>query len=370
MRRSFAFALLTCLGLGLASLAVAGDLADEAWGEQLTVYAIPAPRPLAWTHPRRLAFTAIGNFVAFRHRERKHPIGHVFVRVQSASLGKDVWTGMTSRGATEDRDLILEDAYGLGVMTADMMGRLETKDELVKSLEDRARTGLIASMRFLVRPETTARLLEFLEGFRAQGQDDHYGGANRPRYGEGGGCSAFGVAFLQVAGLMQPAFDDWKVDVRIPEKNFGGPFTGLRATMRSVIWSGRRWATEDEPHVRLEMWEPTLMYRWVRRQHQQLGADLEGAWDTERYQDMRGLVCDRRDVATPQDSIWRQQPEDEPHPWGRQVSVRRDDYEGAPLTRAQLTKLRSDFLELLEEHGEDAQSWLKPYDYEAELAMP
>ena len=46
------------LALGLLALAAgavgAGPAAREAWPDQLTVYVIPAPRPIKWDSPRKL----------------------------------------------------------------------------------------------------------------------------------------------------------------------------------------------------------------------------------------------------------------------------------------------------------------------------
>jgi hypothetical protein len=271
------FAILTVLGLGAAS--ATAETIPQDWPDQLVVYAIPPPRPMKWGTPRRLALRALGNMIAFEHRDQPHPIGHVFVHVTSSSTGRDLMTGMTSRGPTEDRDLILKDEYGLGVLGADMMGRLENAEELQESIAARSKTGLIASMRFLISPEASARLIEFHDQFEAQGDHDHYGGANRPRFSEGGGCSAFGISFMELAGVMQPDFYSWQVEFRVPRNLYGGPLTGLRAPMSRIIWEGRRWATEDEPHVDSMFWDPGLMYEWIKDTYKAEQKAPTGQWE-------------------------------------------------------------------------------------------
>lgn len=308
--------------LALALLAPAGRA--EPAPDALSVYAIPAPNGMRWSHPRALALRTFANQLGWEHPLHKNSIGHVFVHLESPSLGREAMTGMTSRGPREDRDLILLDGYGLGVLGADMMGRLETPAELAAALADRSRTGLIARMRFLVRPEASARMFEFLDGFKARGLDDHYGGANRPRYGEGGGCSAFGLAFMELAGLMRPAYDAWKVEFRVPLTLYGGPLTGLRASIRRVLLEGRRWARPDEPHVASMFWDPTLMYRWIVDTYDAERRRPSGAWALETVAAMKGLFADARGVPVPAEPIWLEDPAGTPHPYGRQESVRRE----------------------------------------------
>lgn len=332
--------------LGLAVTAAAAETAPREWTDQLTVYAIPPPRPMKWGTPRRLALRALGNMVAFEHRDHPHSIGHVFVQVTSSALGREVMTGMTSRGPTEDKDLILKDEYGLGVLGADMMGRLETAEELQESIAARSKTGLIASMRFLIAPEAAARMVEFVDQFAARGDDDHYGGANRPRYGEGGGCSAFGISFMEMAGLMRPEFQQaWQVVFRVPEALYGGPLTGLRAPMSRIIWEGRRWAEEDEPHVDSMFWDPGLMYEWIKATYEAEQKAPSGQWATELEGEMRGLVVDSRDVPLPSEQAWLEDPPGAGNPYGRQESVRREA-PPEPMSADELERWRNELTRL------------------------
>lgn len=299
-------------------------LAAADWADQLTVYAIPATRRMRWSHPRALAIRTITNRAAFWHRDFKHSIGHVFVHLKSSSAGVDLMTGMTSRVRTEDQDLVLEDGYGLGVMGADMMGRLEDDADLRAELAAREETGLIASMKFRISPAASARLAQFLAEYRAQGLDDHYGGSNRPRYREGAGCSAFGVAFLDLAGLMRADFEDWRIRLRVPYRFYGGPLTGLRASVRALLLEGGRWAREDEPHVKLMLWDPTRMYNWIVATHRRESREPTGAWGLETAGMARVLVEDARATPVPAGPIWLEDPVGTEHPWGRQPSTRRE----------------------------------------------
>lgn len=312
-------------GLALLASPLRAETSPPAWGDQLTLYVIPAPRTVDWRRPRTLALSALGNQIAFEHRDHKHSIGHVFVHLTSSLAGRDVMTGMSNRVATEDRDLILEDGYGMGVLGADMMGELEDGADLAAEIEQRAASGLMASMRFLLSPEAAARMVQFLDEYRAQGLDDHYGGANRPRYREGGGCSAFAMAFLELGGLVLPEYQDWRVDFRVPLAFYGGPLTGLRASFRRILLEGSRWAREDEPHVDSMFWDPTRMFRWIDRTWKAEAKAPTGAYALEQRQELRGLVRDARGVAVPDEPIWLEDPPGQSNPYGRQISVRREE---------------------------------------------
>lgn len=325
---------LALAGFLLLSLATWGAVAGPPavptgdWPDQLLVYAIPAPRGIDWRSPRRLALHGLTNGVDLRHLRSKEAIGHVVVEVRSQATGRLERTGMTVRVRPEQLQLVALDRYGLGILGADMMGHLETPEELAPKLARRMRTGRMAYLRVLLAPATSARLLAFLDQYRARGLDDHYGGANRPRFGEGGGCSAFGVAFLELAGVMEPEYQSWRVDFLVPASLYGGPLTGTRVPVSRVL-AFDRWATPDEHHVASMFWDPSLMFEWMVATWKAESATPTGRWVPESRRRARGLVVDARQRPTPGDPLWRQDPPGTPHPYGWQESVRRTPRTGA-----------------------------------------
>lgn len=124
----------------------------------------------------------------------------------------------------------------------------------------------------------------------------------RPLYREGAGCSAFSMAFLELARLDEPRFrDDWSFDVRVPMSLVGGADNpGNRVTVFELFTTFRPWAREDEPHRRLVGWDPTKMFTSIRSLARTSLRD--GSIPVERRGKALGLVLDRRSVA-PRDEL-------------------------------------------------------------------
>ena len=113
-------------------------------------------------------------------------------------------TGMTQLRDHEGRYEVLLGGYGLGILLHNFAGAIEKEGKLVPELERRAkRPGKLSYFRAMVNEATTKRLFHYLDTYVREGHDRHYGMRNRPLYGEGGGCSAFGASFLETAGLLR-----------------------------------------------------------------------------------------------------------------------------------------------------------------------
>jgi hypothetical protein len=84
----------------------------------------------------------------------------------------------------------------------------------------------------------------------------------------GAGCTSFVASFLDVAGLLDPAWQEaWRVRLRVPEELFGDPERGVRVPPRKLLFGPRtrRWATACEPHRVLDFYDTTAMYDWACR---------------------------------------------------------------------------------------------------------
>src|SRR5690606_25647160 len=124
-----------------------------------------------------------------------HPIGHVNfdLECEPSSFvpeGAKIITGQTSVG-NESEEMILKKGYGLGAALTPSSGRWETEDEVLNDLEIRQKRGTISSIEYSISSKTCARALDYLSEYKQKNYDQIYGGLqSRPRYGEGGGCSA------------------------------------------------------------------------------------------------------------------------------------------------------------------------------------
>ena len=186
--------------------------------EELTLFVIPPPKRLDWESPAKLlrSLYDMQKAAFFEPKGSKHKIGHVFVSLRSR-FHPQVLTGMTTYNSSEEIDLVKSQGYGIGVLTADLRGKLDAAGPLAREVALRLREGRIGYIRFAISDEMSIRLWNYYKQYCARGMDEHYGGANRPIYGEGGGCSAFGVSFIEAAGLMKAEYqENWKFRVNLP----------------------------------------------------------------------------------------------------------------------------------------------------------
>ncbi len=266
-------------------------------GQELTLYSMPSPREINWNSPQGLALSSLGNRFTFQHLDHKHAIGHVFIELTD---GKElILTGSVPTKDNTSNRKVLKEGYGLGILFTGIEGRLEDTADLQAELPDRYKTGRIGFIRFLLNPQTYQRLKDYLAEYKARGYGSIYNGLNRPREGLGAGCSAFGVSFLEVAGLLHPVWaKEWPVEVRIPTEVIGGPLTGNKVPLTKVLLL-RRWAEPKEPHMVLKLYEPYRIWSWINR-----------TWDAEKANPThkvgllqrgkaKGLVYDCRHLPCP-----------------------------------------------------------------------
>lgn len=254
---------------------------------EMTLFAIPAPRlvGLKWKRPGGLARrTLISNGLGL-----SRSLGHAAVRV---SCGGAHFQGSVVDTGDEFRTMVLKEKAGLGVLFRTVPGALEAEDELQPTLDERYRNGRLSFIRFRLSPETCHALLGYAKAFEQANVASQYGFV-RPLYREGAGCSAFSMAFLELANLDEPRFRDaWSFDVRVPMSLIGGKDNpGNKVSVLELFMTFRPWATETEPHMRLVGWDPTKMFTSIRKWAR------AGGEPTEKRGRALGIVLDRTNVA-------------------------------------------------------------------------
>lgn len=277
----------------------------EADKDFLIVYTMPAPHGINWASPKALTLAGGLNQLTTFHTSAKHPIGHVFMALKTSASPEIYVAGMTTLNNTEEVKLITHHGYCLGILFTDLMGKFDDGAELMKQTEERYETGRVSYMKFLLSPSMGKRLLRYFDEYKEKKCDEHYGGANRSRYAEGGGCSPFGVSFIDVAGFMKPEYENaWKVTLEVPKKLCGGPAFGKRVSFKSLVTAGG-WAKPGEDSAQLEMWDPTLMYRWMINEWKKEFANPSGKYILEKNKKTMSLVIDCRDIKADESApIW------------------------------------------------------------------
>lgn len=272
--------------------------------QELTLFSMPSPREINWDNPRGMTLTSLTNQLTFKHVKTKHAIGHVFISL--AHKGRDEFV-MTGSAPTKDsgmQDMVLKGGYGLGILFADIKGNLEPSAKLLAELPDRVKSGQISFIRFKLSESNYARLQTYLNEYRRRGYGNIYNGLNLPREGKGAGCSAFGVAFLQVGGLMHPVWEkEWPINVRIPMELIGGPLTGKNVSVVKALKISK-WADEKAPHRVLKLYEPYRIHEWIVKEWQRESIAKTGKVRLVKEKNAFGLEYDCTHIEAPSEPIF------------------------------------------------------------------
>jgi hypothetical protein len=222
----------------------------------------------------------------------------VFVEFQ---IGEDrELTGMDGKHCDYFRELLIH-GRGLGILFHSFKGELQKKSELDPELAAFCQSGKVNFVRFLLNDGQCDRVAEYWKQFRDQNMGRHYGLFNRPRYGEGSGCSAFGASFAEVAGVLdQEVIDAWSHSVNIPLKYAGPPLREERVNLLNLMWNARRWAAENEDHRKLYFWDPDRMFQWIR----QMCDSKDDFCKVGQIGKAQGLILEKTHLAVPRGPIW------------------------------------------------------------------
>jgi hypothetical protein len=97
-----------------------------------------------------------------------------------------------------------------------MKAKLENKNDLIRKIDYYSDKNEIAFISYHLNEQAARRIIDFYNGFTSKSSlnsipSEHYGGALWPRYvNEGAGCSAFGIAMLEVIGLLDEESNCWE----------------------------------------------------------------------------------------------------------------------------------------------------------------
>jgi hypothetical protein len=129
----------------------------------LTLHTIPSPHGLSWSSPRALFLTTLRNTLSVRRYPRA--ISHVAVEL--VHDGTRVLTGMTHVG-TQARRWVLLEGWGMSAVLGAQVGRLEDAAALDTELTAHYELGRARFVEMRLPPATGARLIEYLEAYRAR----------------------------------------------------------------------------------------------------------------------------------------------------------------------------------------------------------
>lgn len=249
-----------------------------------------------WSSPKSIAWSALKNRLSFENRY----LGHVFVELKCGDNTE--LTGMTSKSFDPIYQLAVEQR-GMGILYHSFEGVMEEREKIQPELNELLQKGKVNFTRFLLNQAQCQRASQYLKEYREKNVGRFYGLANRPRFGEGAGCSAFGESFLSLLDIMdQDMRESWSQAVRIPAELAGPPLTDNSVGLFRVLWSGGSWADDKAKSYTLTFWDPDRMHAWVKSK---TSVDNSG-YEKLQIQNSLGLVIDKTKYPAPGGAIWLQ----------------------------------------------------------------
>jgi hypothetical protein len=285
----------------------------------LTVYLIPAKVPYDWSSPDALLHSYFKNFKRNIFSKNGYILGHAFVQLSAGSAENDILTGMRSVDRKSQRHLVLGEHYGLSILGTALPGELDEQHSLGKKVERYLQQGKIAFIRMLISREAYDRMMAYYASYKLRldslgNPGLCYGGAFWPRYyGEGSGCSAFAISFMDLAGLFRSEYSKWKVYINIPDDLLGGPCNNgnevrLKDIRKSDGW-GKAPEKEGTGYEPFWLYDPTLMYEWVLKTYEQDDSVEKTAIRKVNIERSKGIEIDARHIPLPDESIFMKRKE-------------------------------------------------------------
>ena len=277
--------------------------------DEMSLIFINSPKGINWKNPWALTVSTINNSLLKFKNKRVFSISHVFVKIKCESSGRTIHRAMTSATTTEERDLLLNKKVGLGLMFHSYVGKLEKEDVIEKDLKDYEGSDRVAKMTTIISPEACDRMLTYVDDYEARGYGNMYSGLQHdPLNGKGAGCSAFGVSFLEVAGLLEPEyFTDWREHIYIPKRFIGGELTGNKVPVTRLLFKPAAKWSNKEPNIELYAWNPEKMHKWVSKIFDQgkKGKTIKNLVELRKVGKTKEVIFDKSHLPTPQGNYWK-----------------------------------------------------------------
>jgi len=273
----------------------------------LTLFFIPSPYPIDWSSPKNLLASQIKNQLSGKDRK----LGHVNVHL-SCKNQEDQLTGMASNNLNSKTQLIIHGS-GMGILWHSFAGKVEDKHELMQELPKYIEQERLSYLKIKISDSNCQKLNTYLKEYRQNNVGRNYGLYNRPRYGEGAGCSAFGASFLDIANILGDESKMWMSELLVPEKLLGPPIRDRYVGLWEVYFA-EKWANPNEPHEKIVFWEPDKMYQWLIETRSAILKAPEGAkFKIADIAGAPGLKIDLSFIEANDSPIWIQARDDRYH---------------------------------------------------------
>jgi hypothetical protein len=240
-------------------------LTSYAHAAEFSLYAIKSPKILDWTTVRSLISTAGRGALG----GASHQIGHVYVGYKCDGE-TEVLTGMTSGKGFSSRNDLFNKGYGMSVLVNDNPGHLQGTEEVTKDIEKYIKKGnRMAIMKMQITNEQCLAMKRWHADYAARTPIIYGGVDKRPLLGEGAGCSAYSMSFIEVADVDFGFFNEkFEMTIHMPQSALGGPnFGNRRVGIMSLYGNRTRLDTPTPNSVEVTLYDPNTMYLWINKQY-------------------------------------------------------------------------------------------------------
>lgn len=275
---------------------------DNMTKNEITFYAIPELNNINWDGPSSLFRSTFKGYVKSVFHPKSYVIGHAYVKIESPLLDSVLYIGMRSMSRSQNFKGIFKDGLGLGILGASLKGRLESTEEVRKSIQYYEKRGKISFIKVETNETAIKRVLDFIAQYQKENEfglspADFYNGALWPGYeNEGAGCSAFALTILDLADAFpKHLYDDWAASIRIPMGLIGGQrynrkkVNGAKLLMKNSWYKGS--GVRDTDFVDFSIFVPDKIYRWILDEY----FDEQSDYKTGLEGTIPGIIMDRKD---------------------------------------------------------------------------
>lgn len=288
-------------GFGLA-FAVLWSVAVNS--QELIIYVVPSPGEINWKSPSSLMLSTFSNTLKTKLSKAEYPIGHLYIGLRHNERQEEYWSGTTRAPKNSTNRKVLREGYGMGILFADIEGRLQQTHEVKSSIAAIENNQSSSYLRIALSEENYDRLRDYLIEYDIRSYWEIYNGLNMPRKGLGAGCAEFGMSFFEVAGIdISEWKEDWSVEVAVPDRLIGGLGLNKHISVLKLFLS-RKWAKEDEPHFIFSVFEPNQMHQWIKDKWTNSKEESNSQWMAEKNSTVKGLFLDQSDVPPPEDPLF------------------------------------------------------------------
>lgn len=247
-----------------------------------TLYAFKSSVGINWDSPKALAASVVKNEALSYINGNKRLLGHVSINIQCGD--RKLVTAMTSRSG-ETKRVVLNEHAGLGVLFHIFPGELESEEKLNNEIAKKRKNAQVHSVTYMISDEACDLMFNHYDNFVDKLGMHNYGFPVDTLAGEGAGCSAFGVSFLQAAKIAdQKQLESWSGSVWVPKK-YIGPYSSKKYVEADqepydhleggddvkliplVLKPGKtKWAAPNEEGAKfLSFYDPDTMYNWIEQ---------------------------------------------------------------------------------------------------------